>query len=74
MSTKSSILFKSIELCRENEGKHDLCYHIYHDIHRPKDTVVIEFWCHTCNCRYEFLMDEHLALQLAELIRNGEQK
>lgn len=64
MSTKSSISY----LGHDSDHSHTLCAHIYNEMHQPKGTVVVEFWCSTCYCHYEFLMNEHLGKQLAKLI------
>lgn len=66
MSTKSDIYYKEEEnsFCED----HKLNIRIYNEGHESSDYKKIEFWCSTCNCSYELIMINHLALQLCKLL------
>ena len=68
MSTKSSIVFHCPD---EKKCNHKLRIHSFKDMHQVEGTICFQFWCSTCHCTYEFLMDEHLGEQLNEILRRG---
>ena len=68
MSTKSTIV--SVE----NDGDHKLVVHIFKEMHESGGVVRVQLSCSTCYCAYDFLMTEHLGLQLAEIIKKGDEK
>ena len=67
MSTKSTITNFGC-----NNDKHKLSWHIYKDLHESEDYIVFEFFCSTCYCSYKFIMNEHLGIQLAKILKEKE--
>ena len=70
MSTKSSLTFSSN--CKDDD--HNLCWHLYNDMHQCDDVIVVEFYCSKCYCSYKMLMDNHLGKQLVDILKQHEEK
>jgi len=65
MSTKGSIYY----LSSEDDQEHNLEIHIHTDMHESDDTLCVSLSCSYCNCHYDFLMSNHLGMQLAEKLK-----
>lgn len=69
MSTKTSLYWNG-ELVQDN--KHALRIHAYKEMHESSEVIVFNLECTTSNCAYQFVIAEHLGLQLIEKLENSD--